>query len=225
MIPFCCPISGIPPSNLRCGLLDWTVAIPNEDQCWNVVVFTTRTSCCFTTSVAEVSSLNPIDVALFCRGPWPNGSSSSSDEPVLNRVASTESKSARDPWANEKYDSCPGTITACWANLVLLTIKIILGNDPISLSNIWYTTIKLELWPPRLNRGCSQWRPVLRCSRVGIWPTQRPKVFLSTLTRFVLDLRPPLNSEEVLPDEFESFHQPDGKHRDVVAEFLANLAH
>jgi len=38
----------------------------------------------------------------------------------------------------------------------LLTIKIILGDDPISLSNIWYTAIKLELWPPRLNRGCSQ---------------------------------------------------------------------
>ena len=116
----------------------------------------TRTSCCFTTSVAEVSSLNPIENALFCRGPWPNGNSGSSDEPVLIRVASVELKSARYPWANEKHDSCPGTIIARWGNLALLTIIIILGNDPDSLSNIWYTAIKLELWPPRLNRGCSQ---------------------------------------------------------------------
>ena len=40
-----------------------------------------------------------------------------------------------------------------------------------------------------------------------------------------INLRPPLNAEEVLPDEFESFHQPDEKHRDVVAEFLAYLAY
>ena len=32
--------------------------------------------------------------------------------------------------------------------------------------------------------------------------------------RFVLDLRRPLNSGEVLPDEFKSFHQQDRKHRD-----------